>query len=292
MDKERFDSLTPEMQDAYIRYCLPDDLSNLTIESVILSPENKKQVDSFLVETQYKEKFIKYGLAPVNRILNYGASGTGKTFLTKCLAAHFKYDLLAIDINRAIDSGNAAQAIEQIFTLGNFLGKCIIFLDECDVIATNREDKSMARKAGVREAINGIFQLLDRMNPECIFVAATNLFGDLDPAFVRRFNLKLKFDRPKLDDLESTINKFKHPDFSIESDMDSTIKSIVLDYARNYTGLSFDEIETWVERAEKLAIMRDSMQIKESEIYGFFMDSLRIKVCHDDKGGLYLHQIS
>ena len=292
MTDEVFSSLSPEMQDTYIQFCLPDDLSKLTIDSVILSPENKKLIDGFLLETQYKEKFIKYDLEPVNRILNYGASGTGKTFLTKCLAAHFKYELLAIDINNAIDSGNAAQAIERIFKLGNFLGKAIIFLDECDVIATNRDDKSTPKKAGVREAINGIFQLLDRMNPECIFIAATNLYDDLDPAFVRRFNLKLKFERPKLENLEDSIKKFMHPAFSLIYDMQQDIKDIVLDYARNYTGLSYDEIETWVERAEKLAIMRDSEEIKETDIYGFFMDSLRIKVCTNESDkSLYLHQI-
>ena len=292
MTDEVFSSLSPEMQDTYIQFCLPDDLSKLTIDSVILSPENKKLIDGFLLETQYKEKFLKYDLKPVNRILNYGASGTGKTFLTKCLAAHFKYELLAIDINNAIDSGNAAQAIERIFKLGNFLGKAIIFLDECDVIATNRDDKSTPKKAGVREAINGIFQLLDRMNPECIFIAATNLYDDLDPAFVRRFNLKLKFERPELENLEDSIKKFMHPAFNLIYDMQQDIKDIVLDYARNYTGLSYDEIETWVERAEKLAIMRDSEEIKETDIYGFFMDSLRIKVCTNESDkSLYLHQI-
>lgn len=292
MEKERFDSLSPELQDAYMQFCLPDDLSKLTINSVILSDENKKLIDGFLTETEYKSKFVKYGLEPVNRILNYGASGTGKTFLTKCLAAHFGYDLLAIDINNAIDSGNAAQAIEKVFQLGNFLGKCIIFLDECDVIARNRTDKSVPMKAGTREAINGIFQLLDRMNPDCIFISATNLYDDLDPAFVRRFNLKLRFDRPKLNNLEETLKKFMHPAFTLENDMDEKIKAIVLDYARNYTGLSYDEIETWVERAEKLAIMQDTEVIKETDIYSFFMDSLRIKVCTDKDGKLYLHQIS
>lgn len=291
MKEELFKSLSPELQDAYIQYCLPDDLSKLTINSVILSQENKEKVDGFLVETEYKDKFIKYGLEPVNRILSYGASGTGKTFLAKCLAAHLGYELLALDINTAIGSGSASHAIESIFKLGNQIGKAIIFLDECDVIARDRSDKTVPIKPETREAINGIFQLLDRMNSECIFISATNLYDELDPAFLRRFNLKLQFDRPKIDNLNDAINKFLHPDFTIECDMEEHIKDIVLDYARNYTELSYDEIETWVERAEKLAIMRDSEVIKETEIYKFFMDSLRIKVCsREDDGSLYLYQ--
>lgn len=292
MNKEIYDNLSEEMQDIYNRYCLPDDLSKLTINSVILSEENKKKVDDFIVETTYKAKFMKYGLAPVNRLLNYGASGTGKTFLTKCLAAHFDYALLSIDIANALTTGIAAKALEDVFELGNHLGKAIIFLDECDAIARDRSDKSVPEDPNVRRANNALFQLLDRMNPDCIFVAATNLYNELDPAFVRRFNVKMKFDRPKLDNLADTIKKFMLKEFTLVEDMDTNIKHIILDYARNYTGLSYDEIETWVERAEKIAIMQNKEEIKETDIYGFFMDSLRIRVNTDKRGKLYLHQIS
>jgi hypothetical protein len=59
MNKELYDSLPEELQTIYNRYCLPDDLSGLTMDSVILSEENKKKVDDFLIETKYKAKFIQ-----------------------------------------------------------------------------------------------------------------------------------------------------------------------------------------------------------------------------------------
>lgn len=290
MDKELYDSLPEELQTSYNRYCLPDDLSNLTIDSVILSDENKRKIDEFLIETEYKQKFIKYGLKPVNCIINYGASGTGKTFLTKCLAAHLGYELLAIDIANALSTGNAPVALEEIFTIGNRIGKAIIFLDECDAIARDRADKSVPEDPNVRRANNALFQLLDRMNPDCIFIAATNLYTELDPAFVRRFNVKMKFDRPPLDNLEDTIRKFMLPAFSLTMDMDENIKSIILWHARNYSQLSYDEIETWVERAEKKAIMRDEEFISEQEIYDYFMDSLRVNISYDEQGKPYLYR--
>lgn len=290
MNKELFDSLSEEMQDIYLKYCLPDKLSGLTINSVILSEENKRKIDDFLTETEYKNKFVSYGLQPINRMLNYGASGTGKTFLTKCLAAHFGYELLSIDIANALSTGVAAVALEDVFKLGNHIGKAIIFLDECDAIARDRSDKSVPEDPNVRRANNALFQLLDRMNPECIFVSATNLYTELDPAFVRRFNIKLKFDRPKMDNLYETMNKFMIKGFTMKKDMQEDIKQIVLQHARNYTGLSYDEIETWVERAEKLAIMRDSEEVLESEIFSFLMDSLRVKVGRNPEGKLYLYQ--
>ena len=288
MNDELFKSLPEDLQDIYVKYCLPDDLSGLTIDSVILSDENKRKIDDFLTETKYKDKFIKYGLKPINRMLNYGASGTGKTFLTKCLAAHFNYELLAIDIANALSTGHAAIALEDVFKLGNHLGKAIIFLDECDAIARDRSDKSVPEDPNVRRANNALFQLLDRMNPECIFVSATNLYTELDPAFVRRFNIRLQFDRPKLESLEDAINKFKIPEFTLVHDMDEEIKSIVLYHAENYTGLSYDEIETWVERAEKVAIIEGVEEIHEKDIYGFFMDSLRLKIGYDNNSKPYL----
>lgn len=290
MNKELFDSLPDELQDIYSRYCLPDKLDGLSLNSVILSEDNRRKIDDFVRETEFKSKFISYGLEPINRILNYGASGTGKTFLTKCMAAEFGYELLAIDIANALSTGVAAKALEDVFTLGNHIGKAIIFLDECDAIARNREDKSVPEDPNVRRANNALFQLLDRMNPECIFISATNLYTELDPAFVRRFNLKLRFDRPSLTDLEGTIRKFMIKDFTLIQDMDADVKEIILWHARNYTGLSYDEIETWVERAEKNAIVQDKEEISETDIYNYFLDSLGMNLSHDSEGKPYLYK--
>lgn len=291
MNQELYDSLEPKLQDAYMRYCLSDDLTGLKITDVILSEENQQKLDEFLIETTNKEKFMKYGFKPVNRLLNHGASGTGKTFITKCLAAHLNYELLSIDIGKALSEGNAASALGDIFELGNKIGKAIIFLDECDAISRDRSDKSTSRSESVRMANNAIFQLLDRMNPMCIFIAATNLVNELDPAFVRRFDVKMQFMRPPLDDLKATIEKFKHPAFSIKEDMPEDIKDIILWHARDYVQLSYDEIQTWVERAEKKAIIRDEEVISEKEIYDYFMQSLRVTLQYDDEGKPYLYQL-
>lgn len=292
MNQELFSRLSEDMQTTYVRYCMPDKLDGLTMDSVVLSDENRSKINEFLTETQYKQKFMEYGLDPINRLLLFGASGTGKTFMTKCLANHLKYELLSIDIANALSTGVAATALSDVFDLANYIGTSIIFLDECDAIARDRADKSVPEDPNVRRANNTLFQLLDRMNPDCIFISATNLYTELDPAFKRRFNVRMQFDRPDLDDLEVTIRKFMHPKFKFIENMESDIKDIILWHARDYTGLSFDEIETWVERAEKLAIIRGEEVILETEIYKYFMESLRVTVCWDDKKEKhYLHKI-
>ena len=274
MKEEIFNSLSEDLQYKYMKYCLPDDLTGLTLNSVILSDINRSKLNQFLVETEHKEKFAKYNLPVVNRIINSGASGTGKTFSTKCLAAHLDYELLSVDIAKALAGGEVLNAISDIFEIGNTIGKAIIFLDECDSVAKRRTSKEAENEdPQVKRAITAIFQQVDRMNPECIFIACTNLYNQLDDAFVRRFNYHMEFLRPPLDNFESTIKHFMHPDFNYVEDMDKSLKDIVLEYAKTFAGLSYGGIEDWVQRAEKQAIIRDEMDVKESEIYFYFMQN-------------------
>lgn len=288
MNDNTYNRLSEGMQEIYVKYCLPDDLSGLTMDSVILSPKNKKKVDEFLIETQYKKKFMSYGLKPVNRLIASGASGTGKTFLAKCIAASFGYELLAIDIANALSTGVAATAIKDIFSLGNEIGNAIIFLDECDAIARSREDKSVPEDPNVRRANNAIFQQLDRMNPDCIFYAATNMLKELDTAFVSRFNVRMEFDRPPLDNIREALNKFLLSAFTIKEDMDPKLEEVILWHARNYIGLSYRNMQTWVERAEKNAIIKGREYIFISEIFKYFMEEMRVEVgFKGDKPYLY-----
>ena len=43
------------------------------------------KAQDFLRELAYRDKLYEYGLEPMNRILMYGASGCGKTYLSKAL---------------------------------------------------------------------------------------------------------------------------------------------------------------------------------------------------------------
>ena len=54
--------------------------TNITLDKVILSNENREKIDLFLREMKHRDVFDRYGLQPLNRLLFYGASGTGKTF--------------------------------------------------------------------------------------------------------------------------------------------------------------------------------------------------------------------
>lgn len=285
----KIEELPEELQNIYHAYVMRVD-SNINIDSVILSDDNKNKLNGFLEEVRYKDKFATLGLSYINRLLFYGASGTGKTFLTKALSNHLGYHMLYIDIQKALTQGNPAGAISDMFKLANALGNCILFLDECDAISWDRSETDSSDST-MRRANNALFQQLDQMNPACVFVSATNLYDHIDPAFKRRFNLEFKFDRPDLTKIEESINSMIVKSyFNIVDDMNPYIKDLIIEQARNWTALSYDGVRTWVERAEKKTIMEDSKDLRMSLIWDYFMLDMNLAVDTANNGQVYLYK--
>lgn len=263
--------MTKELKQIYDDLIMPVD-TNITMESVILSDENKLKISEFIKENEFKYKFIEYGLQPMNRLLFYGASGTGKTYLAKALSKHMKYTMLYVDIAKSLSEGNVAMNISNIFKLANSIKECIVFFDEADSIAWNRDSNS-PESGDVRRATNSIFQHLDQMDSSNIFIAATNLLHRIDPAFERRFSMKLEFRRPELN-LKDIVSKFLFKQFTLEDNVDDTIRDIV----ERRTRLSYYEIQGVVERAMKRAVMTSTTNITTSEVYDDFAIAMKIKI--------------
>lgn len=240
--------------------------TNIGLDSVILSKINKDKIRKFIKEIQSSEILLKNGLYPMNRILMYGDSGTGKTYLSKALTNYLEYTMLYVDIGAALNKGNVAENLTNIFKLGNELKRCVIFLDECDSIGWNREGTS--RESGeVRRSTNNLFQLMDQVDKSNIIIGCTNMLRMLDPAFVRRFDLKMEFFRPE-GSLESSIRKFLFEDkgFIYEKDFNDNLRQIV----ERELSVSYYEIQIVVERAMKDVLIESggyNKTVKESTIY-------------------------
>lgn len=269
------DSLPPEYRAIWDDLLMKVD-TNIKFEDVILSDENKEKIQQLIRETEYRDKLLEYGLTPCNRVLMYGASGTGKTFLSKALSNMLGYTMLYVDIAKALTDGNVSKNISDIFKLGNYLGECIIFFDECDAIAWNR-DADAQDTGTIRRATNSIFQYLDQMDPSNIFISCTNMLHRLDAAFERRFNIKMEFRRPSLN-LDECIEHFIFPKFLLIHDVDATKKEIIEKRVKQNVKLSYYEIEEIVKKAMKRSILNDTNEVKTSDIYDDFALAMNIKI--------------
>lgn len=281
-------SLSPEGCETYIRYCMRSD-DSVRLQNVILSPENQKKVGNFMEEQQNAAKLKEIGFEPINRILMYGATGTGKTYLSQAIANELKLPMLHIDISK-LKAAEMAAIVTDMFNLADEFGSAVIFFDECDSICWAWDADDNEDSAAVRRANNVLFQQLDQMSGSHVFISATNLYSKLDAAFKRRFNIEMKFLMPKISDFSSAVFKFLNPRFEYVQDMEQAVKAIVDDQARGYSRMSYYQIKDWVHRAEKTAVLADKKVVLESAIYGMLMQAMRIEVKKDKDGGLYLHQ--
>ena len=278
MSKAKKSDLPKEYQELWDELIMPVD-TNISFDSVILSEENQAKYKAFIKEQQYRDQLYEYGLEPMNRLLLYGASGTGKTFSLKALSNLLDYTMVYVDIAKALTDGNVAKNISNIFKFGNYIADnfdgAIIFLDECDAVAWNRDGGG---DGGVlRRATNSIFQGLDQMSHHAIFASATNMLHRLDPAFERRFNLKLEFRRPSLD-IDDCIKHFIFPKFIVNDDVDETVREIVKRRAKQYAKLSYYEIEELIKRAMKRSILNDTSIVNTSDIYDDLATAMNFKI--------------
>ena len=103
-------------------------------------------------------------------------------------------------------AGEAEQRIKSTFREAKKRAPCIIFLDEFDALALNREasDDSCARRI-LSELLIQFSSL--RHKDRVIVIAATNRISDLDPAIIRRFQKTIEVSLPSIGDRELLIRK-------------------------------------------------------------------------------------
>lgn len=254
-------------EEIYNELIMPVD-TNIKLSSVILSDVNKDRIRDFVLEMKNYEKLESFHLKPMNRLLFYGASGCGKTFLGKALCNHLGYKMLYVDIARALSQGNVAINITNVFRIANSGGNYMVFLDECDSIAWNRDSKD-AEGGEIRRATNSLFQQMDQMKSNVIVICATNMLHRLDPAFERRFNMKLEFKRPE-QNVKEIIQKFLYDDFELVFDKEDPI-------TERRTKMSYYELQDVALRMMKKAVLNNVTKIKMSDVYKDIARQMNVK---------------
>lgn len=148
-------------------------------------------------ETEFREDL---GVSPTNGILLYGPPGTGKTYLSKSLAGELGYNYAQIRGSDLISRfvGQSGQNVADLFNEALRVQPCVIFIDEIDSVASNRqslEKDSQAYQNAVSEMLQGIQDVQDE---DILVMASTNLLDSVDGAIRRsgRFDEKIEVPPP------------------------------------------------------------------------------------------------
>ena len=200
-------SLTPAILSRTIRVAKELNTSNfaetlLMMFNQTLKSQNKPKIEPLVLgKADYNLNYvacndnihrISEGLkqSKKGRICCYGPPGTGKTAWAAWLAEELDMPLLlrqGSDLLNCYVGGteqNIAQAFEQAKA-----DNALLVLDEVDTFLFSRDG---AERSWERSQVNEMLTQIERF--EGLMVVSTNLIEVLDPAALRRFDLKLKFD--------------------------------------------------------------------------------------------------
>ena len=188
-----------------------NDKEVVSLENVFLNKYNYQNILQLIKEYKYVEQLSQYGLPVNNKILLQGHSGCGKTTTAKAIANALGKPILILNLSNVVCSriGETSQNIKQVFDKAA-REKAVLFLDEFDQIGKERgsDDKDVGE---MRRLVNTIIQLIDYYPTNALLIAATNHAEIIDQALLRRFQLRINFEMPSAEVLDTYYDKILLP---------------------------------------------------------------------------------
>lgn len=184
---------------------------NITEKALFYNSEERISIDklqemlgqeAFLgIQERMKESGMRTGFA----CLFYGAPGTGKTETVLQLARSTGRDIMQVNVTDIKNKyvGESEKNIRNIFRrYRNYCEKCevkpILLFNEADAIISKRSTNPNTSVDKMDNAIqNIILEEIEKLDG--ILIATTNLAGNMDSAFERRFIYKVEFHKPNVD---------------------------------------------------------------------------------------------
>ncbi len=176
--------------------------SPATLADLVLPPAALGEIQRLLDWARYRDEVTAMG--PLHGMggkgvgicaLFSGPPGTGKTLAAHVVADSLGMDLYQVDLSAIVDKyiGETEKNLERVFAEAEATN-AVLFFDEADALFGARSE---VKHANDRYANQEIAYLLQRMEQfDGITVLASNLRGNLDPAFARRLHFMVAFPDP------------------------------------------------------------------------------------------------
>ncbi len=148
---------------------------------------------------KHPELFDRLGIDPPKGVLLYGPPGTGKTLLARAVAAESEATFISINGPEIMSKfyGESEKRLRELFKKAEDQAPSIIFIDEVDSIAPQREE---VQGEVERRVVAQLLALMDGLQSrgKVIVIAATNRQDALDPALRRpgRFDREIELPVP------------------------------------------------------------------------------------------------
>lgn len=170
--------------------------TDITMDSLVLPRETKEKLS-------IAQKLIRFARNPIHQraygnytaIMFCGESGTGKTMAASAIANEMGVELLRIDLSQMLDKyiGETEKHISSVFSAAKE-NNCILFFDEADALFTRRTEVSTSNDRHANAETAYMLQCIE--NHEGVILLATNLYKNIDEAFLRRLTIVIRFPMP------------------------------------------------------------------------------------------------
>ncbi|XP_062874705.1 ATPase family gene 2 protein homolog A isoform X2 [Trichomycterus rosablanca] len=137
---------------------------------------------------KHAEAFARLSVTPPKGVLLYGPPGCSKTLIAKALANESKLNFIAVKGPELLSKyvGESERAVREVFRKARAVAPSIVFFDEIDALAVERNSSS--RSSGVADRV--LAQLLTEMDgieqlKDVTVLAATNRPDMIDKALMR-----------------------------------------------------------------------------------------------------------
>src|SRR4051812_28533455 len=152
---------------------------------------------------EHPELAEKFGINPGGGVLLYGPPGTGKTMLAKATAGEIDATFFRISAADVLSKwvGEAEQNLKKLFDAAAAETRAIIFIDEIEsLIPARRDEGSSVMQRVVPQILQGMEGFDEKDKSPVLFMGATNVPWQLDPAVLRpgRFDEKVYIPLPDL----------------------------------------------------------------------------------------------
>jgi ATPases of the AAA+ class len=193
-------------------------------EDLVLHPNTLRyirDIENWITynDTLLQDWGMKKKIKPGYRALFYGPPGTGKTLTATLLGKYTDKDVFRIDLSRVVSKyiGETEQNLSRLFDRANNKS-WILFFDEADALFGKRTDIRDAHDKYANREVAYLLQRIEGYNG--LVILATNQRGNIDDAFIRRFQTIIHFPMPRPEERYEIWRKAFPPQIEIADDID------------------------------------------------------------------------
>ena len=192
-------------------------------DDLVLHPKTLQQIKEIEHwishnQTVLHEWGMKKRIKPGYRALFYGPPGTGKTLTATLLGKYTSKDVYRIDLSRVVSKyiGETEKNLSSLFDKAENKN-WILFFDEADALFGKRTDIRDAHDKYANQEVAYLLQRIETYNG--LVILATNQRGNIDDAFIRRFQTIIHFPTPGAEERETIWRKAFPPQIETSQDI-------------------------------------------------------------------------